>query len=73
MLLVVDLSFTEQSFSKQYERDYNIFTPASQYDPDNPLNPAQPFAPDHPVNPANRSWESSKSAESLVLSPPRKS
>jgi len=36
------------------ERSYNIFTPASPYAPDNPLNPAQAFAPDNPFNPANR-------------------
>lgn len=39
-LLAVSPSFAEQNFSKQYERDYNIFNPASQYVPDNPLNPA---------------------------------
>ena len=54
LLLVVTPSFADQSFSGQYERDYNIFNPASQYAPDNPLNPAQAFAPDHPFNPANR-------------------
>jgi hypothetical protein len=50
------------------ERGYNIFNPANQYAPDNPLNSAQAFAPDNPFNPANRSRghleEKSKSAES---------
>lgn len=27
-------------FDEKYERDYNIFNPASKYAPDNPLNPA---------------------------------
>jgi hypothetical protein len=54
LLLVVSLSIAEQHFSEQYERDDNIFNPASRYAPDNPLNPAQAFAPDHPFNPANR-------------------
>jgi hypothetical protein len=50
----------DQSTASEYERDYNIFNPASQYAPDTPLNPAQAFAPDHPFNPANRSWDNSK-------------
>lgn len=54
LLLVVTPSFAEQNFSAQYERDYNIFNPASRYAPDNPLNPAQAFAPDNPFNPVNR-------------------
>ena len=33
LLLVVAPSFAEQTFSEQYERDYNIFNPASQYAP----------------------------------------
>ncbi|THJ20055.1 MAG: hypothetical protein CAF44_012630 [Nitrospira sp. CG24D] len=53
-LLVVTPSFSEQTLSEKYERDYNIFNPASQYAPDNPLNPAQAFAPDNPLNSANR-------------------
>ena len=60
LLFVVTPSFAEQRFSEQYERDYNIFNPASQYAPDNPLNPAQAFAPDNPFNPADRSWDNSK-------------
>ena len=55
LLLVATPSFAEQSFDEKYERDYNIFNPASQYAPDNPLNPAQASAPDNPFNPANRS------------------
>lgn len=31
LLLVVTYSFVDQSFSEQYERDYNIFNPAGQY------------------------------------------
>jgi len=44
----------EPSFSEQYERDYNIFNPASQYAPDNPFNPVNQYHPDNPLNPANR-------------------
>jgi hypothetical protein len=54
LLLVVSLSIAEQSFSEQYERGYNIFNPAGQYAPDNPLNPALAFASDNPFNPANQ-------------------
>lgn len=38
----------QESFSKQYERDYNIFNPASQYAPDNPFNPANRYNPNNP-------------------------
>ncbi|TKS58676.1 MAG: hypothetical protein EWM72_02837 [Nitrospira sp.] len=44
----------DPGFDEKYERDYNIFNPASRYAPDNPLNPAQTYAPDNPFNPANR-------------------
>lgn len=40
LFLIVTPSFAEQSFSKKYERDYNIFNPVSQYASDNPLKPA---------------------------------
>lgn len=39
LFLAVTPSFAEQNFSEKYERDYNIFNPASQYAPDNPLKP----------------------------------
>ena len=38
--LSVTPAFAEPGFSEKYERDYNIFNPASKYAPDNPLNPA---------------------------------
>jgi hypothetical protein len=44
LLSAVTPSFAEPNFSEKYERDYNIFNPASQYAPDNPLNPAQASA-----------------------------
>lgn len=44
----------DPGFDQRYERDYNIFNPASKHAPDNPLNPAQTFAPDNPFNPVNR-------------------
>ncbi|MDO9120026.1 MAG: hypothetical protein Q7U39_18875 [Nitrospira sp.] len=43
LLLVDALSFAEQIFPEQYERDDTIFNLA-----------APAFAPDHPFNPANR-------------------
>ena len=53
LLLAVTPSFAEQSFSEKYERDYNIFNPASQYAPDNPLNPANRYNPNAPFAPIN--------------------
>lgn len=54
LLFSATLVFADPGFNEKYERDYNIFNPASKYAPDNPLNPAQAFAPDNPFNPANR-------------------
>lgn len=54
LLLVAPPAFAEQNLLEQYEREYNIFNPASRYAPDNPQHPAQAFAPDHPFNPAHR-------------------
>lgn len=59
-LLLLPLFFSitsalaDPGFDEKYERNYNIFNPASKYAPDNPLNPAQTYAPDNPFNPANR-------------------
>lgn len=47
-------SHAEMGFDPRYERDYNIFTPAQRYAPDNPLNPANAYDPDSPFNPANK-------------------
>jgi hypothetical protein len=44
----------EIGFDPRYERDYNIFNPATQYQPDNPLNPANAYDPDSAFNPVNR-------------------
>ncbi len=41
----------EPGFDERYERGYNIFTPANQYAPDNPLNPANQYNPDVPFGP----------------------
>lgn len=54
LLLAVTPSVADPNFFEPYQRDYNIFNPAGQYAPDNPLNPAQTFASDNPFNLANR-------------------
>ena len=54
LLFSVTPAFAEPGFSEKYERDYNIFNPASRYASDNPLNPAQTYATDNPLNPSNR-------------------
>ena len=47
-------SHAETGFDQRYERDYNIFNPATQYQPNNPLNPANAYDPNSAFNPANR-------------------
>ena len=54
LLFSVAHALGEPGFSEKYERDYNIFNPASRYAPENPLNPAQAYTPNNPFNPANR-------------------
>jgi hypothetical protein len=58
ILLLVSASAVPASaefgFDEKYERDYNIFNPASRYAPDNPFNPANRFDPGSPVNPGNQ-------------------
>ncbi len=46
--------YFQPGFDPKYERDYNIFNPATRYRSDNPLNPAATYAPDNPFNPANQ-------------------
>ena len=41
LLISVTPALAEPGFSEKYERDYNIFNPASRYAPENLLNPAQ--------------------------------
>jgi hypothetical protein len=45
-------ALADPRFDEKYERDYNIFNPASKYVPDTLLNPAQAYASDNPFNPA---------------------
>ena len=54
LLMWVTTGYAEMGFDQRYERDYNIFNPAAQYQADNPLNPANTYAPDSAFNPANR-------------------
>ena len=44
----------ETGFDSRYERDYNIFNPATQYQTDNPFNQVNQYHPDNPLNPANK-------------------
>ena len=54
LLFSVTPAFAEQGFDPKYERDYNIFNPANQYDPQNPFNQANRFNPNTPFEPLNR-------------------
>ena len=47
-------SHADMGFDQRYERNYNIFNPTTQYQPDNPLNPANAYDPNSAFNPANR-------------------
>ena len=50
-------SHADMGFDQRYERDYNIFNPTTQYQPDNPLNPINAYDPNsafNPLNPANK-------------------
>jgi hypothetical protein len=50
----VATSHAETGFDQRYERDYNIFNPVTQYQPDNPLNPVNKYDLDSAFNPVNR-------------------
>ncbi len=54
LLLWSATSWAEWGFDPRYERDYNIFNPVTQYEPDNPLNPANAYDPNSTFNPVNR-------------------
>ena len=43
----------EQGFDEKYQRDFNIFNPINQYQPNNPLNPVNRYRPENLVNPIN--------------------
>ena len=53
LFLFAASAFGEPGFDEKYERDYNIFHPANQYCPDNPLNPINSVDPKNPFNPIN--------------------
>ncbi len=44
----------QMGFDEKYERDYNIFNPITQVNPDNPLNLIKPLQRDMPFKPLNR-------------------
>ena len=54
LLFSVTPALAESGFSEKYERDYNIFNPLNQYDPDNLANPSNQFNPSNPFNPLNQ-------------------
>ena len=55
LLISVTPALAEPGFSEKYERDYNIFNPASRYAPENPLNPANRTNPATPFELLNGS------------------
>lgn len=46
--------YAEMGFDHRYERDYNIFNPATQYQADNPFNPVNKYDSDNVFNPVNQ-------------------
>ena len=54
LLMWTTASHADMDFDPRYERDYNIFNPAAQYQPDNPFNPANSYDPNGAFNPVNR-------------------
>lgn len=46
--------YADTGFDSRYERDYNIFNPVTQYQPDNPLNSVNAYDPNSAFNPVNR-------------------
>jgi len=53
-LLSAGSAGADTGFDSRYERDDNIFNPATQYQPDNPLNSANAYDPNSAFNPVNR-------------------
>ena len=54
LCLWITTGYAGTGFDEKYERDYNIFNPANQYAPNNPLNPANAYDPNSAFNPTNR-------------------
>jgi len=54
LLIPATSSQAEVGFDQRYERGYNIFNPATQYQADNPLNPVNKYDPDSAFNPVNQ-------------------
>ena len=55
LLISVTPALAEPGFSEKYERDYNIFNPASRHAPENALNPANRNNPATPFELLNGS------------------
>lgn len=53
-LLSAGSAGADTGFDSRYERDDNIFNPATQYQPDNPLNSANAYDPNSAFNPVNQ-------------------
>lgn len=48
-------AWAESGFDPKYERDYNIFNPINEINPNNTLNPINRYNPDPPFQPLNSS------------------
>ena len=47
-------AWAEPGFDEKYQRDFNIFNPINQFNPNNPFNPINRYRPENPLNPINQ-------------------
>ena len=47
-------TWAEPGFDEKYQRDFNIFNPINQFNPNNPFNPINRYRPENPLNPINK-------------------
>ena len=50
----VATTWAEPGFDEKYQRDFNIFNPINQFNPNNPFNPINRYRPENPLNPINK-------------------
>ena len=47
----ISITWAEPGFDEKYQRDFNIFNPINQFNPNNPFNPINRYRPENPLNP----------------------
>ena len=54
LLASTSTAWAEPGFDEKYQRDFNIFNPINQFNPNNPFNPINRYRPENPLNPINK-------------------